>query len=89
MLEHKNYKFIQNLKCEYFPCHKSVDTEDFNCIFCFCPLYYTDDCGGKFTYTKDGIKCCEECSFPHHKNNYALVLEKINDYNKKRGDVIE
>ena len=33
------YKFFQNKKCEYFPCHKGIPEEDFNCLFCYCPLY--------------------------------------------------
>ena len=33
-------------KCEYFPCHKGADPEDFNCLFCYCPLYALGDkCG--------------------------------------------
>ena len=30
------YKFFQNKKCEYFPCHKGIPEEDFNCLFCYC-----------------------------------------------------
>ena len=33
MSEH--YKFFQNKECEYFPCHKTEKTEDFNCSFAF------------------------------------------------------
>ena len=29
MSEH--YKFFQNRQCEYFPCHKGIPEEDFNC----------------------------------------------------------
>ena len=47
-----NYKFFQNTKCEYYPCHKLENEADFNCLFCFCPLYMLKDkCGGNFTYT--------------------------------------
>lgn len=35
----ENYKFVQNRKCEYFPCHKVENEDEFNCLFCFCPLY--------------------------------------------------
>ncbi|MBP8030977.1 MAG: metal-binding protein, partial [Acetobacterium sp.] len=34
-----NYKFFQHRDCEYFPCHQADDLEDFNCLFCYCPLY--------------------------------------------------
>ena len=84
-----NYKFMQNLKCECFPCHSGADASDFNCIFCFCPLYYTDDCGGNCTYSCDGVKDCHNCLIPHKKENYDMIIEKINEYNKKRGDAGE
>ena len=42
-----NYAFFQNKDCEYFPCHKCADAENFNCLFCYCPLYALgDECGG-------------------------------------------
>ena len=48
-----NYDFFQNSACEYFPCHKCQDPENFSCLFCYCPLYALgDQCGGNFTYTK-------------------------------------
>ncbi|MDY3796251.1 MAG: cysteine-rich small domain-containing protein, partial [Agathobacter sp.] len=28
-----SYKFFQNNKCKYFPCHKGLT--DFNCLFCY------------------------------------------------------
>ena len=37
--EAKHYAFFQNRDCEYFPCHKVKDEENFNCLFCYCPLY--------------------------------------------------
>ena len=37
--QNKHYNFFQNKECEYFPCHKGVKEEDFNCLFCYCPLY--------------------------------------------------
>ena len=70
----ENYKFFQNKKCEYFPCHKGADAENFSCLFCFCPLYALGDkCGGNFTYTKDGIKDCSNCLRPHKKENYDAI----------------
>ena len=35
----KQYAFFQHRACEFFPCHKGVPEEDFNCLFCYCPLY--------------------------------------------------
>lgn len=74
----KQYSFFQNRKCEMFPCHKIESISDFNCMFCYCPLYFLGDkCGGKFTYNEKGIKSCKDCCFPHEKKNYSLVNEKL------------
>ena len=74
----EHYKFFQNEKCEYFPCHKCENTADFNCLFCYCPLYALGDkCGGNFAYTKDGIKDCSNCLIPHRRENYDKVMEKM------------
>ncbi|MDN5304460.1 MAG: hypothetical protein PWP46_1344 [Fusobacteriaceae bacterium] len=76
----ENYKFFQNKKCEYFPCHKNIKEENFNCLFCFCPLYLLGEkCGGNYTYISN-IKDCSNCNIPHKKENYDLItniLKKI------------
>lgn len=60
-----SYKFFQNRKCPYFPCH-DIDEDRMNCLFCYCPLYaLKDKCGGDFIYLKNGIKSCEKCIKPH------------------------
>ena len=33
--EDKEYAYFSHKKCEYFPCHKGADPEDFNCLFCY------------------------------------------------------
>ena len=72
MSEH--YKFFSNRECEYFPCHKTERPEDFNCLFCYCPLYALGDrCGGNFHYIQGGIKDCSECRFPHKRENYDRI----------------
>ena len=38
MADDRHYAFFQNRECEYFPCHKTSRPEDFNCLFCYCPL---------------------------------------------------
>ena len=79
----EHYKFFQNKECEYFPCHKCEITEDFNCLFCYCPLYALGDkCGGNFSYTEGGIKDCSACLVPHKAGNYDHMMEKM-------GQVIE
>lgn len=78
-MEKKYFKYFQNKQCEFYPCHKMKDEEDFNCIFCYCPLYALgDECGGHFVYTAKGIKNCSHCSIPHVKDNYDYIIKKLN-----------
>ena len=32
MNEERHYAFFQNRECEFFPCHKGADAENFNCL---------------------------------------------------------
>lgn len=76
----ENYKFFQNTKCEYFPCHKCSDQENFNCLFCYCPLYALgENCGGNFSYTEQGIKDCSGCLRPHRRDAFDSVMQKMGD----------
>ena len=76
----RNYSFFQNRDCEYFPCHKIKNIENFNCLFCYCPLYFLGEkCGGAFEYTKKGIKSCVKCVFPHQKENYDEVNRRLTE----------
>ena len=71
-------RFFQNTACEFFPCHNGVAEKDFNCLFCYCPLYVLGkNCGGNFEYTEEGIKSCENCSFPHYSENYDQVIARF------------
>ncbi len=73
----KNYSFFQHRECESFPCHKTDNIENFNCLFCYCPLYTLgEDCGGNFVYTQSGIKNCVNCDIPHKRENYGLIIGK-------------
>lgn len=73
-----SYRCFQNRECEYYPCHEGADPENFNCLFCYCPLYALGDkCGGAFTYTASGIKDCSACLKPHRPENYDRILEKM------------
>ena len=73
----KYYKFFQNNRCEFFPCHKTNDLKNFNCLFCFCPLYaLKEKCGGNFKYVGD-IKDCSDCIAPHGKNGYEFIMSKM------------
>lgn len=81
-----SYRFFKNTACKYFPCHAAsafpaaVGTDDFNCLFCFCPLYLDEHCGGKpsFITNKSGrIKDCSNCTLPHVPKGYDYILEKL------------
>ena len=70
-----DHTFFRNQNCPYFPCHKVVESEDFNCMFCYCPLYTLGEaCGGNFKYTSQGIKDCSQCILPHTKDGYSYIL---------------
>ncbi len=68
-----DYSFFQNKDCEYFPCHEGIADEDFNCLFCYCPLYFTD-CEGDYKIVDGKIKDCSDCIFPHDKKNYGKMI---------------
>ncbi len=86
-MENKNnFSFFANKECQYYPCHKNAG-ENFNCLFCYCPLYALGDkCGGNFKYIEDGIKDCSDCLIPHSENGYSYVIshfEQISELAKK------
>ena len=73
----KGYSFFQNKECEYFPCHAVKNPDEFNCLFCYCPLFALgEDCDGNFRYTKNGDKDCSGCLVPHLRDNYGKIIEK-------------
>ena len=85
----KAYAFFQNRDCEKFPCHPGVT--EFNCLFCYCPLYALGDrCGGNFRYTDKGYKSCVDCTFPHEKANYETILARYPEIAAltRRGDCV-
>lgn len=65
-------KYFCNTECEHYPCH----FEGQNCLFCFCPLYHFENCGGDYTIV-DGKKDCSKCEIPHRPENYDLVIAKM------------
>ena len=85
----KEYSYFCHEKCEFFPCHAGADRENFNCLFCYCPLYALgESCGGDFRYTDKGIKDCTGCVIPHKKENYGRITgscTKILDAVRKNG----
>lgn len=83
----KHYKYMVNKQCEYYPCHKEIPEEQYNCLFCYCPFYFRDKpCpqdkeGGQartFT-TKSGKKMrdCSKCLWIHQRENYDEILRVL------------
>ncbi len=72
----KHYSFFSHKECEFFPCHKTDDPDNFNCMFCYCPLYVLGDkCGGNFSKTDSGLKDCSKCLLPHQRNSFGYISE--------------
>lgn len=67
--------FFTNDACPYFPCHQGIDLAQFNCLFCYCPLYALGPaCPGDFTYLENGVKDCSSCVLPHQGEGFAAVV---------------
>ncbi len=78
--EEKACAFFCHRDCEYFPCHPTGDPDNFNCLFCYCPLYALGPaCGGNFTYRENGTKDCTRCTLPHRRENYGYVVAKVRE----------
>lgn len=76
----KHYAYFCNKECEYFPCHAGAETENFNCLFCYCPLYLLGErCGGNFVYLENGYKDCSACTYPHQYENYEAITGRYNE----------
>ena len=74
----ERFKFMSHRECEFFPCHKCANDENFNCLFCYCPLYALGDrCGGNFKYTEEGIKDCSDCMIPHSRKAVDYINERF------------
>jgi len=77
-----SHRFFENRECKYFPCHKISDRNNFNCLFCYCPLYFLGDkCGGNFKY-KSVIKNCADCHLPHMPEYYDDIISKLKEARK-------
>lgn len=76
-----SYRFFQNRDCKFFPCHEVQDEDDFNCLFCYCPLYLDDNCIGSPEYIITGrgqrIKDCSSCLVVHSPEMYDKVIAHL------------
>jgi Zn-finger protein len=79
----KRYAFFCHSQCEAFPCHSVEDTDNFNCLFCYCPLYMLGkECGGSPDF-HSGIKDCSNCTLPHERKNYGVIVGRFEDIVKQ------
>ncbi len=76
----KKYAYFSHRQCEYFPCHAGADPDNFNCLFCYCPLYALgENCGGNFVWLENGVKDCSGCLYPHLKENYNPINDRYGE----------
>ena len=76
-------RFFSNRECRFFPCHDGIEESEFNCLFCYCPLYFEGkDCGGDFQI-RDGIKSCINCTRPHRASGFDEISSVLRDHIRK------
>jgi len=79
----ENFKGFTNYNCEFYPCHK-ITRNDFNCLYCYCPLAWLE-CPGVYTTFRgsDGVirKDCSECILPHNgvKQSWNFIQKWLKD----------
>lgn len=74
-----DFNFFQNHQCRYFPCHDSIPVEEFNCLFCYCPLMFIE-CTGNYTLMENGIKDCSQCTYNHDKHAWKNILNDLREH---------
>lgn len=81
MVDYRPECFFTNRECPYFPCHEGIDERDFNCMFCYCPLYALgEDCGGDYRFLDNGVKDCSDCTRLHVGDSGGdLVAERFGE----------
>lgn len=80
-------RYFCNKDCKYYPCHSGMEGKDFNCLFCFCPLYARNHCPGTPQYIKlesgNAIKDCSACTYVHQPENYDTIIQFLSHPEKK------
>ena len=80
MTENKKYTYFSHRECNFFPCHPDAEPENFNCLFCYCPLYPLGaGCGGRFAVLPDGRKDCSGCLYPHLRESYEEIVRRCGE----------
>ena len=65
--EECHYSFFQHKECEFFPCHKTDHPKDFNCLFCYCPLFAL------------GKECKGNFRIPHTRKSYSYIISRFSE----------
>lgn len=76
-----DFNHFTNLDCRYFPCHDTVPMADFNCLFCYCPLFAYADCGGNYKVLESGVKDCSDCTRNHDKDSWKFIVGRLREVN--------
>ncbi len=76
-----HYQFFCNRECEYFPCHKNADPDNFNLPFLLLPHYthLAKNAVGSFANLPNGNKDCSNCTFPHKAENYKAITSRYKE----------
>lgn len=79
--EGKEYSYFSHKNCEFFPCHKGADPENFNCLFCYCPLYALGiNAAGISATTKKASRTALTASFPTNGKIMAMSPGSIRNW---------
>lgn len=63
-------------ECKYYPCHAVEPGTQFDCQFCYCPLYELD-CGGECVILPNGVKDCTYCVRPHLPEKRQEIIDTL------------
>lgn len=69
-----SYKYFKNTDCKYFPCHKGL-SDDFNCLFCYCPMYSMPNCPGSKTYIEKNGKKLRYAQTVHFHTDRKIMIK--------------
>lgn len=58
-------------------CLKCHQRDSICCLFCYCPLYEQQDCGGDYKILRNGTKDCTDCDRPHTPDFVKKFLMKF------------
>lgn len=81
-MRENDFNYFQNVDCRFFPCHDTVPKADFNCLFCYCPLYHYADCGGTYRISEHNVKDCSKCTRNHDKDSWKYVVGRLRQHNE-------